>query len=189
MRRIRRGIVTGNNKDSYRIHIILDASRVNRCAWCGSPVSDHWISGEGGSYCSEECLKEWWRDRNSATICIPACMTIVMPPLLLAIWFTDSPFMDDTQKLLIVGFGSVMLAILSIITISFYKDQIHRTDRPKGSRRNIGVSEASLLRNISTSIECPNCDATIDLNSVGEDMIYHRHYCGANGVIEIKMAE
>jgi len=178
-----------SKKDSGRIRIILDATKVNRCAWCGSPESDQWISGEGGSYCSEECLKEWWRERNAEMICISPCMIIIILPLLLAIWFMDNPYMDDTLRLQIVGFGSVLLVILSIITIHLYKDRMHQTDRPKGSRCNIGVSEVSLLRNISTPIECPNCDAAIDLKNVGEDLIYHCHYCGANGVIEIKMVE
>jgi len=120
--------------------------------------------------------------------CLSACLAILLPPLILAIWFLDSPI-DGINKLEMLGFGSVMEIILVVLTISSYRDYSRVLDRPKGSRRNIGISEVSLLRNISTPIECPNCDAVIDMDNIGEDMVYHCQYCGANGVIEIKIVE
>ena len=180
--------MSGNNKDSNRIHIILDASKVNRCVWCGSPVSDHWISGEGGSFCTEECQKEWWKDKNSEMYCLSGGLAILFAPLLLAILFLDSPI-DGITKFEFAVFGLVMVITLVIITISSYRDHSRVPDRPKDSRRNIGISEVSLLRNISIPVECPNCDAIIDMENIGDDMVYHCQYCGANGVIEIKIVE
>jgi hypothetical protein len=76
-----------------------------------------------------------------------------------------------------------------VISINYYLDQRHIARTLKGSRRNIGISEVSLLRKISAPIECPNCDGIINLENVSEDMVYTCQYCGANGIIDIKLQE
>lgn len=176
-------------KDSGRIHIILDAAKANRCSWCGSPVSDHWISDEGGPFCSQKCLDEWKKERNSCAYCFPAFLTISFLLLVPAFWLNDSPYIDNTLRFQVIASCLIIPVILFVITVSFYRNYKHGTDIPKGSRRNIGTTEMSLLRSISTPVECPNCDALIDLANIREDMVYHCQYCGANGIIEIKMAE
>jgi uncharacterized paraquat-inducible protein A len=178
-----------DDKGSGRIHIILDAGKVNRCSWCGSPVSEHWISSEGGPFCSKECEKEWLNERNSCTFCFSAFLTLLFLLLIPAFWLSDSSYIDNTLRFQVIASCSVAVVILSIFTISSFRDYNRTPNRLKDSQRNVGTSKASLLRSISTPVECPNCDALIDLTNIGEDMVYHCQYCGANGIIEIKIAE
>ena len=171
-------------KDLQRLHIILDSFKANRCIWCGSQQSDDWIHGTEGAYCSDSCAKA----KISQMHCPMAFMTILILALVLMIWLIDSSAYSDL-KVQIVVFGVALAIISAIISISLYKDHKYALEIPKGSRSNIGVSEVSLLQKISVPVECPNCDANIDLMNVGEDMIYTCQYCGANGVIEIDIME
>jgi len=174
-----------NKEDLRRLHIVLDASKVNRCIWCGSPLSDHWILGEEGSYCSDSCAKA-----KSSDLFLPAaCMTIILLPLLVAIWSITSSFFDPNLKFQAIIVLIAMVILSAILSISTYRDRRYAAEVPQGSRRHIGVSEVSLLRRISAPVDCPNCDAKINLTNVGEDMIYHCQYCGASGIVEIDMLE
>jgi hypothetical protein len=167
-------------KDQSKIHIILDAAKVNRCIWCGSAQSDKWIHGEEGMLCSEECSKA----KQSENFSFSVFVTFFSVPVILMVWFLPDSF---DGKLL----GFVSLIILEIVAImvliSDYKDRKYALDIPKGSRNHVGVSEVSLLRRFAAPVECPNCDAKIDLTNVGEDLIYHCSYCGANGVVDIEI--
>lgn len=118
-----------------------------------------------------------------------AIIAILVLALFLIIWLIDTSAYSDL-KVQIVILGVALAIISAIILISLlYKDHKYALEIPKGSRSNIGVSEVSLLQKISAPVDCPNCDAKIDLTNVGADMIYNCQYCGAKGVVEIDILE
>jgi len=176
-----------DGKDSGRIHIILDAAKVNRCNWCGIPISDNWVFGREGSFCSQECLHKSWNEKRSNLFNVCGWLAILQTLVLLAI-----PMIVGLQSLLFVAIFFLIMILVLVFLHRLIREDLEisdNIDRPKDSRRNIGISEVSILRSISTPVECPNCDALIDLANIREDMVYHCQYCGANGIIEIKMAE
>ena len=86
---------------------------------------------------------------------------------------------------LLLGLTLFFVVPLSVKSIIQYNDHRFALEIPKGSRRDIGVSEFSLLQRVSAPVECPNCDANLDLSEIKENMVYHCKYCGASGIIEI----
>ncbi len=160
-------------KDQHRIHIILDDTKVNRCKWCGSPQSDDWISSKDGAFCSKNCARAAYsEDSWRFGICL-----VGLPFFMLLALVSQNPL----WPLYIFMFPLILIYYAWL----FCSGRNHAKGTPKGSRRNTGLSAASLLRRVSAPIECPNCDAKIDLKNVGEDMIYHCQYCGASGVVDI----
>jgi hypothetical protein len=187
MRIVSGGSVIADDKGTGRIHIILDAAKVNRCSWCGIPISDEWVVGRDGSFCSQDCLNKSWNEKRSNlfNVCgwLAILQTLVFPAFLLIVGLQFLPFVAI----------SILIMILVLVCLhQFIRENLEisdKIDRPKDSRRNIGISEVSLLRSISNPVECPNCDGLIDLANIGEDMVYHCQYCGASGVLEIKLLE
>jgi len=90
---------------------------------------------------------------------------------------------------MLVGLTIFFIVPLLAKTIIEFADHKIALEIPKGSESHTGVSEVSLLQRFSAPIECPNCDGNIDLDSIGEDMVYYCRYCGANGVIDLKFQE
>jgi DNA-directed RNA polymerase subunit RPC12/RpoP len=46
-----------------------------------------------------------------------------------------------------------------------------------------------MLRRISGSLQCPKCDANVNMEEIDEDMVYTCGYCGATGLIKIDYLE
>ena len=166
-----------DKKNSHRLRIILDASKAHRCKWCGTPQSDLWITEKSGVYCSKNCV----RASHSQALGCYSTITIFYAILIIWGWPTIYPEIAWLYLLTFVA--------LAVMLLSLFRDRRYVLKIPKGSRSHLGVSEVSLLQRISAPIECPNCDANIDLKSVGEDMAYTCQYCGANGVVEIDIQE
>jgi ribosomal protein L37AE/L43A len=55
---------------------------------------------------------------------------------------------------------------------------------PSGSRRDSISIEQFMIQRMEHA-ECPNCDANLDLRTIGSDMIYHCDYCDATGEIRV----
>ena len=162
-------------KDLDRIHIVLDASKAHRCTWCGSPQSNKWITDPSGVYCSTECVRAASSKQLRTMVALTCCYTI-LAVLMFAI---------GNPIVVAVSLGS--LFILYGIIGKLFLDTRFAQAIPEGSRSQIGVSEVSLLQRISNPVECPNCDGNIDLSKVDVDMIYTCQYCGATGVLDIKL--
>jgi predicted nucleic acid-binding Zn ribbon protein len=176
-------------KETGRIRIILDASKVNRCSWCGIPISDDWVAGRDGSFCSRECLYNSWNERRSKLFPVCEWLAILLFLIFLTIPLINPRSILDARYLLFI-FSFIFSTVLFLVFLRReIRDHSHDIDRPKDSRRNIGISEVSILRSISTPVECPNCDGLIDLANIGDDMVYRCQYCGASGVLEIKLLE
>ena len=174
-------------KDSGRLHIILDAAKVKRCSWCGIPISDNWVSGRDSLFCSQECLYKSWSENRSTLYNVCGWMAILLTLVLLTI-----PMILGLQSLPFVAISFLMMILVLVCFRQLNRENLEiseAVDRPKDSRRNIGISEGSILRSISTPVECPKCGAKIDLTNIGDDMIYHCQYCGANGIVEIEILE
>ena len=154
-----------------------------RCDWCGIPQSEDWHVSDLGTFCSKECSKA----SGSGNFLGAACLSLVIPPIFLSVWFLPESMFDTTIKLSSLIGGVIMELMVLAIAISDYQDRRYTAKIPKGSRRHIGVSKVMLLQRVSAPIECPTCDGNIDLRSIGEDMVYTCQYCGANGVIDIKL--
>jgi hypothetical protein len=164
-------------KDLHRLHIVLDASKAHRCNWCGTPQSDRWLTRKTGVYCSKKCVRA---AASEARLCyLPLPILYIM--LVIWIWPELGRYLAWLFLLLFIPPFA--------IPILFFRDRKFALEIPKGSRSHIGVSEVSLLRKLSAPIECPNCDANIDLSKISEDMIYTCQYCGATGVVEIDILE
>lgn len=149
-------------------------------------MSDQWITSEDGSYCSVECTKAKFSEMSW----IAYCMTIMLVPLLIGIWFTNSSYVElQSMKDEIMLTGSVLLIVMIALSLYLRTQEKFAQKIPKNSRRDIGISEVSLLRRISDPIECPNCDGKITMSEIGDDLVYSCQYCGANGVVEIQISE
>lgn len=173
-------------KDLLRLHIVLDASKVKRCDWCGSPQSSRWLSHEEGTFCSYECIKAASSSNHWMTASMTMCSATFFGLVWIWLFVVRVPFPPVFYTILI-GLTIFFVGLFSVRTIIEFSNHRFAREIPKGSRRNVGTSQVSLLRSISSAIECPNCDAPIDVKTIGDDMTYHCHYCGASGVIEIKM--
>ena len=173
-----------NNKGSNRIHIILDATKAKRCDWCGSPQSRRWSTNEKGTFCSSECIKAANSEERWTTALAAGCSASFF--VLAWIWLLVArPWVPSSFFFLLLGLTLFFVVPLSVKSIIQYNDHRFALEVPKGSRRDIGVSEFSLLQRVSAPVECPNCDANLDLSEIKENMVYHCKYCGASGIIEI----
>lgn len=161
--------------DLPRLRILVDASRVLRCKWCGISQSDTWKTTENGVYCSDSCMKV---DMHMTRSYWFYCM------FLFFVIFVPIGSRIDPSGLL--GWLSIIMIPLTICCFivglppSNYKEEV-----PRNSRVNEESLNVSLLKTVASHIECPNCDGNIDLSKVKEDMIYHCDYCGADGIIEL----
>lgn len=172
-------------KDLPRIHIILDASKTKRCDWCGSPQSDRWLTHREGTFCSNSCIKAASSENRCVTVLITGFTSMFF--FWAWVWFLiERPWVPADFIIISVGVTIVFLVPLFAKTIVEFADHKIALKIPRGSRRHIGVSQFSLLKRISTPMECPNCDGNIDLDAVHKDMVYTCQYCGASGIIEIK---
>jgi hypothetical protein len=144
-----------DKKSQHRLRIVLDASKAHRCKWCGSSQSDWWITEKSGVYCSQDCVRASHSEALGCYLLITFFYTILM------IWAWPAVSQD------LGWFYLLTFILLAIIPLSLYRNRRYALKIPKGSRNHIGVSEVSLLRKVSAPIECPNCDAKINLRNVG----------------------
>ena len=88
-----------------------------------------------------------------------------------------------------VGIGlvfSVFLIPVGFLALNEFKQGVESAHRiPKGFRKNENLDDISILNTVLKHVECPNCDGSIDLATVGPDHIYHCGYCGASGIVEV----
>jgi len=175
-----------DEKDLTRLHIVLDASKAKRCEWCGSPQSDRWLNNEEGTFCSNRCSKAAGSENRWMTALISVFSASFF--IWAWIWILFGHFwVPPNFMVMLLGLTFFFVVPISVKAIIEFANHKSALEIPRGSRRNIGVSKVSLLRMVSDPIECPNCDGNIDLRSIGEDMVYTCQYCGANGVIDIKI--
>jgi hypothetical protein len=170
--------LTTDRDELPRLHIVVDASKVVRCKWCGTVQSENWIASEYGYFfCSDICAKAFGSEKYWY------CLT----PLVCVIpFFTVLIFLASGQELGFIGFvGLLVCGVLLSISWCIYEDKQYAKDVPKNSRWIEGSVDVSLLKTVARHIECPNCDGNLDLSKVKEDMIYHCDYCGASGEIEV----
>ena len=118
-----------------------------------------------------------------------AFMLVLLFASFVLMQLANSSYFGSDMGAKVVTFGGALALLVAMVYISIIQYHKLAKDVPKGSRSDIFPTEVSLLRRISAPVECPNCDAKIDLTNVGEDMIYACPYCGANGVVEIEIIE
>lgn len=170
-----------DEKDLPRLHVILDASKVKRCDWCGSAQSEDWRVSDLGTFCSEECSKASTAGGFSFSVFV-LFVTIAM--FLVVLVLPDSVFGSTPRVFAVAGFMGFVVMMVGV-TYSDYKDRRYALEIPKGSRSHVGVSQISLLQRVSAAIECPKCHGNLVMEDIGEDMVYTCRYCGASGMIEI----
>ncbi|NHJ14415.1 MAG: hypothetical protein EAX95_12120 [Candidatus Thorarchaeota archaeon] len=154
-------------KDAPKLYIAVDASKLARCAWCGTSESQEWLSAETGVFCSVECARARYID---TVLCIIGTAFVIAPLTLLTFFAPLAP-------------------IILILTYPALKEwrriRRYKKDVAEGSRRKDDSIDLSLLHALPTAVTCPSCDGNINLFTVKEDMIYHCEYCGVSGKVEI----
>ena len=164
-----------------RLRVLLDASRVKRCDWCGSAQSDDWSVSDLGVFCSEECSRASGARSPLSSVCV-LFATIAM---VLAVLVLPESLFEVTDRIYaVLGFIG-MVIMMMWVAYSDFKDRRYALKVPEGSRSNVGVSQISLLRRVSAPIECPRCGGNLITEDIGEDMVYTCRYCGASGIIDI----
>jgi hypothetical protein len=167
-----------DSKESLRIYIAVDPTKVSRCKWCGTTESRSLMgwrgSNWGGVYCSTACSLADYANR-----------TLLIYPILVAlvsfVFMRGFPISLDAYLI-----GIAIFAVLFSPLICFGGvGQYYRRNIPKGSRRNDVSLDTALLQVMPSTVLCPRCDANIDVTKVGEDKVYTCDYCGASGTIEI----
>lgn len=170
--------MTENNNELPRLHILVDASKVVRCKWCGTTQSEKWIPTEPGSFfCSYVCVKAYGHDRYWMILTPLICLI----PLFVGVFLLAS----DSEKGFVGFVGLLTCGITLSMAWCTYEDREYAKDVPQNSRLNEGLSDLSLLKTITSHAVCPNCDGNLDLSKVTQDMVYDCEYCGASGKIEV----
>ncbi len=171
-------------KDPHRLRLILEASKIEQCIWCGTQQSDNWFHSGDATYCSVECMKSSSsQDRKVLSI-----MMILTLATFVMMYLTTSSVLgsDLTARVVAYAVFFPLIIVLLILSVNQFRKY---AQVPKGSRTDVHPTVVSLVRKISAPVECPNCDATIDLTNIGDDMVYHCQYCGAEGVVEIDIQD
>lgn len=172
-------------KDIHRLQLLLDASKIERCIWCGTQQSDTWFDSPEGFYCSSDCMKasRTQNQRFWQAMCVLLFVSSVL------IYLATGPFFSFDRRLETVAFGISITLYLIMLYLAISQYRKYESAVPKNSRRGVRPTGVSLLRKISEPVECPKCGAKIDLANIGDDLIYHCQYCGANGVVEIEIIQ
>lgn len=174
--------------DLSRLHIVLDASKTKHCDWCGSPQSDRWKTNKEGTFCSNKCI-DAARSENRWT---SALITGFFATFFIWAWIqllVERYWVAPNFIGMLLGITILILGPISVKTIIEFADHKLALERPKGSRRNLGVSLTSILSKISGPLQCPNCDGNLNVEEIDEDMVYTCGYCGASGLVEIDYLE
>lgn len=172
------------NKDPHRLRLVLEKITIEQCTWCGTQQSDDWFHSGDGTYCSVECMKySRLQDRQILSV-----MLVLLLSATVTIYLITSPFLVSDLIVQMVAYGIFFTLLFVMLYLSLIQYRKY-AKIPKGSRSDIHPTVVSLVRKISAPVECPNCDANIDLTEIGEDMIYHCQYCGAEGVVEIDIED
>lgn len=160
---------------STPLRIVVPASDVVRCKWCGTLESHSWISDKDGVYCSKDCMvASGLESIRTYLICFVLLLAVMsFLPLAYSIYSSS----------LILGQVSTFFLII-ISGFQYLKGQRIVKMIPEGSRYD-GVSVENYLLKKIKHIECPNCDANLDIREIGPDMVYTCEYCNATGRIEV----
>ena len=163
-----------DNKESLRIYIAVDPTKVSRCKWCGTTQSEKWKGNQYGAiFCSTECSLANYANR-----------TLVFYPLLVF-----APLILSIGKPIFLGAFLGALALFALLwspLLFFGGAGLYQRRRiPKDSRRDDIPIDVAMLKAMSSTVLCPRCDANIDVSKVGKDMTYTCEYCGASGKVEI----
>ena len=165
-----------------RLSITVEETSVIRCIWCGKVLSIEWTiqphnpisqSESGPRVCSESCRLAAGSEIN------PACAYgLLVPTSFLIIFGIFTPGL-----LLIAGVigGPAVFCLLLR-----YAGNEEAKVNPKDSCRTDISDEGLLLQSIPHEVECPTCDANLDLTGLGPERLFRCEYCGASGIVEIK---
>lgn len=155
---------------SDNIYVVVDSSKIARCAWCGTMESKNWRVSRYGLYCSHACS-------FAAGAPVLICTSVFFLALGFGIVMT-------------VGWGAVgifscflMLALPPLCC--GLQGQSHRRSVPRNSMADEVSLHTALLATVATSVVCPRCDAELDLRSIGKDRVYACGYCGTTGTIAV----
>ena len=161
-----------DNQDLPRLYIMLDASNIRRCSWCGGPAIENLVSiSPSIAYCSSECGAA-----NTAN-----GVVVISVVILSVIW---------VGLALLHPLGNLFLIATVIITayLSIRGRRLRELAIPQRSRANEQPSVLSLLKSRFPFVKCPSCAEKLNLSLIGEDRIYQCQYCDATGVLEIEIA-
>lgn len=157
---------------SQRIYISVDPSKAARCNWCGSTESREWRSTKHGLFCSVEC-------QSAGTAPDYLCAFLVLQ--VLGVLFAVASFTVSGALSIVLVFELFSLPYL----FCFWRGRIWQKRIPMDSRRDDALQDLALLRGIAAVVECPKCNAVLDLSRIGSDKAYRCAYCGATGTVEL----
>lgn len=162
-----------DSKVSHPIYVAVDVTKLARCKWCGRMEGGQWLLANSRRYCSRECSQA-----DSALVLVSIYVICAAAVPFLSILRGDSLIMAAVLSLTMMAIGS------PVLWFSYLGFQ-YQSKVPRGSKGNEGPSVVDLLKALPSRVSCPNCDASIDLENVSDDMVYTCEYCGASGNIEI----
>ena len=161
-----------DDNDLPRLTVVIEKTRLHQCAWCGTAYSEKWEFHDSKSYCSHDCM---FADlQGDPSVCCMLILGLVMIPV---------SFIFQVYYFLILGLIFLVISLLMFINDRPPEGYTERV--PRNSRLDEGIKDIYLLRALPYHVECPNCDANLDISKINEDMIYHCEYCGAEGVVEL----
>ena len=164
-----------DSKESIRIYVAVDPTKVSRCKWCGTIQSEKWIGDRyGGVFCSTECSFAYYA--NKTLVSYP--LLVIFVPLFF--WF-GIPVSLGTLLPAFALFALLFSPLLCFGGAGHYQ----RRHISKDSRRDDVPIDVAMLKAMSSTVLCPRCDANLDVSKVGKDMTYTCEYCGASGTVEI----
>ena len=169
----------------HRLQLFLEDSKIERCIWCGTQQSDKWIDSPEGLYCSSDCMKA--SKKQDQKIWRAMCVLLLVSSVLF--YLATTSFFSFDRRFETIAFGIAITLDLVMLYLAISQYHKYEPTIARNSRRGFRPTEVSLLRKISEPVECPKCGADIDLTDIGDDMVYHCQYCGANGVVEIQIVQ
>jgi len=167
-----------SSKSSSEIYIKVDAWKIVRCFWCGTPESPAWTTTHTGVYCSRECTQAGKADETLGNF----LLALFIVPGIIGGFASVS---GVTSIVAYLGILLVVTALFSPLLIKALMEYRRRRAVPRYSRNTVVPSNTALLKALPPSAPCPQCDTSIDLKEVGSDMAYRCDRCGATGTIKV----
>ncbi len=160
---------------SDNIYVVVDSSKVARCKWCGITESEKWIPGQNGLFCSRGC--------SYASTGLQGLFMFIFS-IAFSLFFVGLGTMIGSAGPAV--FPSLVFLSFALLSLFVYVQGVtHRSSMPKNSRADDVPLDTALLRTVSASVNCPRCDANLDLRKIGEDRVFMCGYCGATGTVRI----
>jgi predicted nucleic acid-binding Zn ribbon protein len=168
------------NNPSESIRVAIDVSKAVKCEWCGALDSVCWTTSRYGKiFCCSACKLAFYHKRTRNILILSVLILVLLIISALVSLFSDLavPVVPPLILLIVISF---------VYTIpTYYFGGTYARKVPRNALSQYETMEQAMLSCLSAPIECPNCDANLDLSTIGPDMVYHCEHCGATGLVEV----